>query len=110
MSFFAACLAFMLILYDMKGVGPRACIIYFYFSMGLDVALAEVPAHPTRWASTPIVSFLVMSVGLLATILAMLVSWVYYLFPWASPTHVLYFLLLVVPMGLLVAILAMLTH
>ena len=100
----------MLILYDMKGVGPRACIIYFYFSMGLDFALVEVPAHPTRWASAPIVSFLAMSVGLLATILAMLVCWIYYLFPWASPTHVLYFLPLVVPMGLLVAILAMLTH
>ena len=71
MSFFVACLAFMLILYDMKGIGSRAYIIYFYFSMGLDVVLTKVPTHPTRWASAPIVSFLAMPVGLLATILTM---------------------------------------
>ena len=72
MSFFVACLAFMLILYDMKGMGPRVYIIYFSFSMGLDVALVEVPTHPTRWASASIISFLAMLVGLLATIVTML--------------------------------------
>ena len=48
--------------------------------------------------------------GLLAIILAMLAHWAYYLFPCASLAHLLYFLPLVVSMGLLAIISAMFTH
>ena len=37
---------------------------------------------------------LTMSMGLLAIILAMLAHWAYYLFPWTSIAHLLYFYLL----------------
>ena len=81
MSSFAACLVFMLILHDMKGVGSWACIISSYFPMGLDGVLAEVLAHPTHWSSTPIVFFSCLVCGLLVIISAMLAHWAYYLFP-----------------------------
>ena len=62
----------MLILHDMKGMGSRACTVFSYFLMGLDIVLAEVPIYPAHWASAPIASFLAVSMDLLAVIPAML--------------------------------------
>ena len=72
----------------------KRCIISSYFPMGLDGVLAEVLAYPTHWSSTPIVFFSCLVCSLLVIISAMLAHWAYYLFPWASLIHLLYFYLL----------------
>ena len=51
------------------------------FPYGLRWCLGKSPCSSNRWASTLIVYFRAMSVGLLAAIPALLAYWVHYLFP-----------------------------
>ena len=95
-SFCYMSLVFMLILHSMKGMGSWACTVFFYFLMGLDIVLVEVPICLARWAFAPIASFLAVSMGVLAIILAMLAHWAHYLsflgLPW--PIYFIFYLLL----------------
>ena len=79
--------------------------------MGLDIVFVEVPIYLARWAFAPIASFLVVSMGVLAIILAMLAHWAHSLsflgLPW--PIYFI-FLPLIMSMGLLAVIHAMLAH
>jgi len=45
MSHSAVSLVFVLILQSMESVGSPACTVSSYFPMGLDIGLAEFPAH-----------------------------------------------------------------
>ena len=110
-SFCYMSLVFMLILHSMKGMGSQACTDFSHFLMGLDIVFVEVPIYLARWAFAPIASFLAVSMGVLAIILAMLAHWAHYLsflgLPW--PIYFI-FLPLIMSMGLLAVIHAMLAH
>ena len=81
----------------MKAVGSWACNVSSYFPIGLDIGLAEVPAHPVRWTFALVTYLPAMPMDLLAIIPAMLAHWVFHLFSWASTIHLLYFYLLLCP-------------
>ena len=65
-------LVFVLILHGMKVVGSWACNVSSYFPTGLDIGLAEVPAHPVRWAFALVTYLPAMPMDLLAIIPTML--------------------------------------
>ena len=62
--------------------------------MGLDIGLAEVPAHPVHWAFALATSLPAMPMDLLIVIPAMLAHWAFYQFSWASTAYLIYFNLL----------------
>ena len=67
-SFYYVSLVFVLILYEMKGMGLRAYIVSSYFLMGLCIGLTEIPTHSICWAFALIAFPFTMPIGLLAVI------------------------------------------